>query len=282
MARLPRRACDGAPSRRGGVRRRTAPRSGRLEATRAHAARVGGAGRARRRRRDPSEQRQVHQRTSRSATSEKQAAQGAGDRAGDRRGSTRSRSRGRAGTSASSSPSAPRSGDVVVRLARRGRRAGRVHARAGRPRDRLGRAGRDRGPQRLGQDDAAARAARAAPARRRASAGSGRASSSARWTRRAARSPASEPLLDAFIAATGLAVADARSLLAKFGLGADHVMRRAGHALTRRTHPRGARAVRGAGRELPRARRADQPPRPAGDRAARAGARRSTTARCWS
>ncbi|HEX4528943.1 MAG TPA: ABC-F family ATP-binding cassette domain-containing protein [Acidimicrobiia bacterium] len=35
----------------------------------------------------------------------------------------------------------------------------------------------------------------------------------------------SESLLDAFLAATGLLVADARSLLAKFGLGAEHVTR---------------------------------------------------------
>jgi ATPase subunit of ABC transporter with duplicated ATPase domains len=36
-----------------------------------------------------------------------------------------------------------------------------------------------------------------------------------------------EPLLDAFLTATGLTVAEGRSLLAKFGLGADHVLRRA-------------------------------------------------------
>ena len=36
------------------------------------------------------------------------------------------------------------------------------------------------------------------------------------------------PLLDAFIGATGLHLAEARSLLAKFGLGADHVVRPAG------------------------------------------------------
>ncbi len=35
-------------------------------------------------------------------------------------------------------------------------------------------------------------------------------------------------LLDAFIAATGLTIADSRSLLAKFGLGAEHVLRAAG------------------------------------------------------
>jgi ATPase subunit of ABC transporter with duplicated ATPase domains len=38
----------------------------------------------------------------------------------------------------------------------------------------------------------------------------------------------SAPLLDGFVAATGLLLAEARSLLAKFGLGAEHVMRPAG------------------------------------------------------
>ena len=46
-----------------------------------------------------------------------------------------------------------------------------------------------------------------------------------------------------------------------------------GHAVAGRAHPGGARPLRGAGRELPRARRADEPPRPPRDRAARAGAR---------
>jgi ATPase subunit of ABC transporter with duplicated ATPase domains len=36
------------------------------------------------------------------------------------------------------------------------------------------------------------------------------------------------PLLDAFVAATGQTISDARSLLAKFGLGAEHVLRPAG------------------------------------------------------
>jgi ATPase subunit of ABC transporter with duplicated ATPase domains len=36
-----------------------------------------------------------------------------------------------------------------------------------------------------------------------------------------------QPLLDAFLAATGSTIAEGRSLLAKFGLGADHVTRRA-------------------------------------------------------
>ena len=48
-----------------------------------------------------------------------------------------------------------------------------------------------------------------------------------RWTRRARRSATTAPLLDAFVAATGLLRGEARSLLAKFGLGADHVLRRA-------------------------------------------------------
>jgi ATPase subunit of ABC transporter with duplicated ATPase domains len=37
-----------------------------------------------------------------------------------------------------------------------------------------------------------------------------------------------EPLLDSFVAVTGLLLAEARSLLAKFGLGADHVLRPGG------------------------------------------------------
>ena len=38
---------------------------------------------------------------------------------------------------------------------------------------------------------------------------------------------ADQPLLDAFLAATGMTIAEGRSLLAKFGLGADHVTRSA-------------------------------------------------------
>ena len=92
----------------------------------------------------------------------------------------------------------------------------------------------------------------------------------------------SESLLDAFLAATGLLVADARSLLAKFGLGAEHVTRGRRHALARRAHAGRARPFRGAGRELPGARRAHQPPRPARHRAVGSGARGRTTAPCWS
>ena len=49
-----------------------------------------------------------------------------------------------------------------------------------------------------------------------------------RWTRRGDSFAGSESLLDAFVAVTGLLVAEARSQLAKFGLGAEHVMRAAG------------------------------------------------------
>ena len=45
-------------------------------------------------------------------------------------------------------------------------------------------------------------------------------------------------------------------------------------ALAGRAQPRGARAAAGPRRQLPRPRRADEPPRPRGDRAARGGARR--------
>src|SRR5207302_8601005 len=44
--------------------------------------------------------------------------------------------------------------------------------------------------------------------------------------------------------------------------------------LTRRTHPRGTRALAGARRQFARPRRTDEPPRPRGNRAARASARR--------
>ena len=59
----------------------------------------------------------------------------------------------------------------------------------------------------------------------RANAGSVRAWSSARSSRRAVASWVDPTLLDAFGAASGLLVAESRSLLAKFGLGADHVAR---------------------------------------------------------
>jgi ATPase subunit of ABC transporter with duplicated ATPase domains len=80
-------------------------------------------------------------------------------------------------------------------------------------------------------------------------------------------------LLDAFVDATELDPTETRSVLAKFGLGADHVLRPARTLVAGRAHPGGAGAVQRPGRELPRARRAHQPSRPARDRAARAGPR---------
>ena len=91
------------------------------------------------------------------------------------------------------------------------------------------------------------------------------------------------PLLDAFgDAGPDLARADVRTLLAKFGLTADHVLRPAATALAGRAHPRRAGAAAGPRGEPAGARRADQPPRPARDRAAGAGAGRRTPARCCS
>ena len=70
------------------------------------------------------------------------------------------------------------------------------------------------------------------------------------------------PLLDAFIAATGLAWAEARSLLAKFGLSAEHVLRSAA-TLSPGERTRAVLARFAAqGVQLPRARRAGQASRP--------------------
>ena len=67
------------------------------------------------------------------------------------------------------------------------------------------------------------------------------------------------------------------------GCGADHVLRPAAHAVAGRADPGGAGAAAGPRGEPAGARRADQPPRPAGDRAAGVGAGRPTRARCcWS
>ena len=88
------------------------------------------------------------------------------------------------------------------------------------------------------------------------------------------------PLLPRFEAASGLVPNEARSLLAKFGLGADHVDAARRLALARRTHASVARAASARGRQLPRARRADQPSRPA--RRSSSSNRRSTTSRARS
>ena len=163
-------------------------------------------------------------------------------------------------------------------------RRGTLRARPARPRAGVGRAGRARRPQRRGQDDAASTRCsgrlplagghaldRPGRARRR------------RSTRPRAASTAPRALLDAFVERRGLPRAGGPLAAGQVRPRAPtHVARPAAHALPRRAHPREPRAADGVGRELPRARRADQPPRPARDRAARDGARRATTARCCS
>ena len=153
---------------------------------------------------------------------EKQAGEGARHREGDRAPRRRSTSRGRAGSCGSTIAAAPRRrGRGPPR--RRGRPARRLRARPDRPGDRLGRAGRD--PR-----------ARTAAARRRCSrALLGRLPLDVRrrWLgpgvvvgeidqARAQLSRATQSTLDAFVARERAArQQDARSLLAKFGLGAD-------------------------------------------------------------
>ena len=70
-----------------------------------------------------------------------------------------------------------------------------------------------------------------------------------------------------------LASGEVRTLLAKFGLKADHVNRPVDELSPGERTRAGAGAAAGAGRQRAGARRADQPPRPGGHRAARAGAR---------
>ena len=65
----------------------------------------------------------------------------------------------------------------------------------------------------------------------------------------------------------------ARTLLAKFALGSRRRRPAGRDALPRRANARGAGAAVRTRRELPRARRADEPSRPGGDRGARDGAR---------
>ena len=117
-----------------------------------------------------------------------------------------------------------RSGSLVARLAGAVAARGRLHARPDRPRPRARRAARRHRPQRQRQVDAARTAARRAAARAgragaRAHDGDGHDRAGARRARRgtccSTRSSSS----------TGLAPVDARTLLAKFGLGADHVGR---------------------------------------------------------
>lgn len=80
-----------------------------------------------------------------------------------------------------------------------------------------------------------------------------------------------EPLLEAFCAAVpDTEPAEVRTLLAKFGLKAAHVLRPAA-ALPRRAHPGGPRAAPGPRGEPAGAGRAHEPPGPSGDRAAGGG-----------
>ncbi len=82
-----------------------------------------------------------------------------------------------------------------------------------------------------------------------------------------------EPVLGTFQALTRLPRSESRSLLAKFGLGADHLAR-AGRDLSPGERSRAQLgALDGHRGQLPGARRAHQPPRHRGHRAARVGAR---------
>ena len=147
------------------------------------------------------------------------------------------------------------------------RRARRGDDRAVRPRGAAGRAGGAHRPERLGQDDAPARAARGARARPGERA-LGRGAVPGVMTQERAAYTSTESLLAEFARATGESPVDARTLLAKFGR-ADHVARSCA-SLSPGERTRGAP---GGGRQPAPARRADEPPRPRGRRAARAGAR---------
>ena len=81
-------------------------------------------------------------------------------------------------------------------------------------------------------------------------------------------------LLDGFGSRSGVTPEEARTLLAKFGLGADDVLRAADSLSPGERTRAGLALIAAAGREPARARRADEPSRPARDRRARACARR--------
>ena len=122
---------------------------------------------------------------------------------------------------------AARSGDVVVRLEGALVVAASFSPRPARPRGPLGRAGRRRRPERERQDDAARRAARSRCRSRRARAGPARASCSASSSSGARRSPAASRCSTRSSRERALARGGARTLLAKFDLGADDVLRAA-------------------------------------------------------
>ena len=138
-----------------------------------------------------------------------------------------------------------RSGSTRGAARRRRRAARRLHARPDRPRSRAGRAARRDRPQRQRQVDAARRCCSASFRSTQGARDIGR--TTVIGTIGQERVEHGEtPLLDAFVATTGLAAVDARTLLAKFGLGADHVGRPG----------RRCRRASGRGRTWPSCRRA--------------------------
>ena len=142
---------------------------------------------------------------------------------------------------------APRAGAVVATLRGAVVRRGGFTARAGRPAGRLGRPGGDHRRQRLGQVDAARRAARAGCRSTRGRRRSGPSVRIGEIDQARGLFLGAEQLLDAFSAEVpDWPTAEVRTLLAKFGLIADHVLRPADDALAGRAHPGGAGAAAGA------------------------------------
>ena len=177
------------------------------------------------------------------------------------------------GAAARAAAPAQRLGDLVLRLdgavARRGAfRLGPIDLDLA-----PGRAPRRHGPERQRQVDAAGAPPRRARARRRQRARSAARRCSASLEQ-ATRLAGEAPLLERSSRATGLSPDDARTLLAKFGLGAGARAAADAIALAGRADARPPRRASGARRQLPRARRADEPPRPRGCRGARGGPRR--------
>ena len=128
-------------------------------------------------------------------------------------------------------------------------------------------------PERQRQDDAAR-----APARRAAARGGQPHASAADRGRRARPGrrayDGDEPLLeDLRRERTGLAP-ETRARCSRSSASARRTSIGRAIALARRAHARPPRRAAGARRQLPRPRRADEPPRPGGDRGARGGARR--------
>ena len=153
---------------------------------------------------------------------EKLAAKARRHRAGARPARGRSTSRGRAGSCAALSPP-PRARRVVARLDGRGRAARRLHPR---PVDlEIGWGERVAlvGPERRRQDDAARRPARPHAARRRASTGVGPGVVVGELDQRRGRLRRRRAAARRLRRRDRVGAQEARSLLAKFGLGAEHV-----------------------------------------------------------